>query len=321
VTVTDEEIVEHVRAAAGVAAADGGPDDEHIVAGVRGFVDAFDYWYIRFLETGAIPKYRSNIIARINPFIRRIDCDGLTAYETAERIVDVYSERNFVTAGGWALEELAARASVDAQKSAAEGIDLQRHVSATDAYHLYVVKSGPITRNSDILAALKRNAKDAEMRLRQAQGTASVTANYATAFGTLKTSFKDGVRRPSSAAFWSEMLDLPEDKAIDTALAMVAEAASIMRHSEAASHLKALKALVADYISRRDDDAVVDWEFIATRNMRDRSVWKADDAARHKRAHLRLIDSGYGAAAAAAGAVDENTNGDGAANLPVREAP
>lgn len=299
-----QALVDRVRATSGVAAGTG-PTDGHILAGVRGFVKAFDYWYIRFLEEKAIPQYRTNIIARINPFIRRIDCDGLTARETAERIVDIYSERNFVTAGGWALEALARRASPDAQKSPAEGIDLQRYDSLTDSYHLYVIKSGPITRNSDIINALKQNAREAQSRLRQEHADGSVTANYAVAFGVLKTTDKDGVRRPSSAQFWSEILgDLVEDDAIEMVLAIVAEAATIMRHSEASSHLEALKLLVADYIARRDDDKVVDWEFIAKRNMCDRKEWKAEDAQRHERATKKLDDSGYGPVAEAARAED-----------------
>lgn len=300
----EQSLVDRVRAASGIAAGTG-PSDGHILAGVRGFVAAFDYWYIRFLEEKAIPRYRTNIIARINPFIRRIDCDGLTSSDTAERIVDIYSERNFVTAGGWALEALARRASPDAQKSPAEGIDLQRYDSLADSYNLYVIKSGPITRNSDIINALKQNAREAQSRLRQEHADGSVTANYAVAFGVLKTTDKDGVRRPSSAQFWGEILgDLAEDDAIEMALAMVAESATIMRHSEASSHLEALKLLVADYIARRDDDDVVDWEFIAKRNMRDRKEWKTEDAQRHSRAAQKLKDSGYGPVADAAGADD-----------------
>jgi Type II restriction endonuclease EcoO109I len=305
-TSEEQQTAARVRAGSGVVLDDdGGPDDAHIVAGVRGFVEAFDYWYIRFLEEKAIPQYRTNIVARINPFIRRIDCDGLSAEQTAERIVGTYAERNFVTAGGWALEEMAARAGLGVQKSPAEGIDLQRYDPANNDHHLYVVKSGPITRNSDILSALKTNARHAEGRLRQAQGTAAVTANYATAFGTLKTTIKDGVRRPSSGMFWSEILDLREDKAIDLAVAMVAEAASVMRHSEASDHLRALELLVADYIARRDDDGVVDWEFIAKRNMQDRSAWKREDEERHTRAKARLTESGYGHEIASAGTRDD----------------
>ena len=62
------EIVENVRRLSGVSA-DNGPDDAHIFAGVKGFVSAFDYWYIRVMRE-AVPQYRNLIIMRINPLIR-----------------------------------------------------------------------------------------------------------------------------------------------------------------------------------------------------------------------------------------------------------
>ena len=51
------------------------------------------------------------------------------------------------------------RVSPDGQKSSAEGIDIQRLDSGTGEYHLYVLKSGLVTRNSAIMKALKRNAR------------------------------------------------------------------------------------------------------------------------------------------------------------------
>jgi hypothetical protein len=101
---------------------------------VRGFVQAFDYWYIRVMRE-AVPNYRNLIIKRINPFIRQIELEGCTAEQAAERMVEDYNSRNFVTAGGWALEEMAVAASPVAQKGSAEGIDLQRFNPATGAYH------------------------------------------------------------------------------------------------------------------------------------------------------------------------------------------
>lgn len=47
------EMVARIREASGLTDADGGPDAEHLVAGVEGFVAAFDFWYIRFLEEKA----------------------------------------------------------------------------------------------------------------------------------------------------------------------------------------------------------------------------------------------------------------------------
>ncbi len=286
-------IAQRVRALSGVAAGKG-PDDEHVERAVDGFVTAFDYWYIRVMRE-VIPKYRAIIIARINPFIRRIDCDGMTAAETAKKIVTDYGTRNFVTAGGWAIEELAGAASITTQKSGAEGIDLQR--SEGDDYHLYVLKSGLITRNSDIVKALKRNARQAEKLLMQGRRTGAVHANYAIAAGKTTSTFEDGIRRPSSAQFWAEIFDLDEESAIELTLAIAAVAGELVR-SDATRHIAALELLVADYIARRSDDAIVDWEFLAKRTMREKATWTDEDKARHVRATERLKASGYDPGAA-----------------------
>jgi hypothetical protein len=79
--------------------------------------------------------------------------------------VEDYNSRNFVTAGGWAIEGLASNLNQTFQKSAAKGIDLQRSDPATNEHHLYVIKSGMVTRNSDIVGALKRHSRDAEKLL------------------------------------------------------------------------------------------------------------------------------------------------------------
>jgi hypothetical protein len=161
----DAELVNNVRRLSGIT--DGrGPDDEHILAGVRGFVEAFDYWYIRVIRE-AVLQYRKLIIARINPFIRRVELEGLGAAEAACRLVEDYTRRNFVTAGGWALEELAIASSETMQKSAAAGVDAQRLDPTTSEYHLYLLKSGPVTRNSDIVNAIKTHGRQAEKLLRQ----------------------------------------------------------------------------------------------------------------------------------------------------------
>lgn len=284
------EIVENVRRLSGVSA-DNGPDDAHIFAGVKGFVSAFDYWYIRVMRE-AVPQYRKLIIMRINPLIRRFEFEGLTAIETAQRLVEDYSRRNFVTAGGWALEELAVGASEDSQKSPAEGIDVQRYDVETGDYHLYVLKSGLVTRNSDIVKALKRNARQAEKLLRQGKGTGAIHANWAVLAGKTSSTFEDGVFRPSSAEFWSAMLGLPEEDAIELTLAMAAEAGRLVRR-DASKHIEALVLLVADYIDDREAPGQVDWDFIATRTMRDKSTWNAEDQARHKKAMALLKAHGY----------------------------
>ena len=284
-----DAVIQRIREAAGLE--HGGPDDDHLLAGVVGFAEAFNYWYIRVIRE-AVPQYRNLVIKRINPFIRRIELEGLAAEQAAERLVGDYNARIFVTAGGWALEELAVSASMRAQKSGAEGIDAQRFDAKTGDYHLYVIKSGLVTRNSDIVNALKRNARQAEKLLRQGRSTGTIHMNYVVAAGKTTTSFEDGVRRPSSGEFWSEMLDLPEDDAIELALAMAGEAGRLVR-SDASEHLAALRLVVADYIASREDDAQVDWVFLAERNMRGGGAWRSRDKDRHGRAMERLAASGY----------------------------
>jgi len=212
-------IIASVRALANLPEG-AGPDDVHVLAGVRGFASAFTYWYSRVMVE-AVPDYRNLIIKRINPFIRRMQCDGLSAEETTRRLIEDYDSRNFVTAGGWALERLASDASPDAQKSAAEGIDLQRFDPVTGNQYLYVLKSGLVTRNSDIVGALKRNSRQAEKLLRQDKSAGMVVANWVVLAGKTQSSFEDGIRRPSSAEFWGEVYGLDESNGVVLALAMV----------------------------------------------------------------------------------------------------
>ena len=286
----DAQVVANVRRLSGVAATDG-PDDAHVLAAVRGFVDRFEFWYVRVMRQ-AVSEYRTLIIARINPIIRRIECDGFTAAQTASKLVEDYNARNFVTAGGWALEALAVRVSAVGQKSTAEGIDVQRIDPTTGDYHLYVLKSGLVTRNSDILGALKRNARQAEKILRQDGQNTKVHAHYAIVAGKTKSSFEDGINRPSSAEVWSHMTNLPERAALDLVLAIAAEAGRLVRR-DVSEHLAALKAVVADYIADRGDLSVVDWSFLARRNMEAPSAWTVEDKQRHKRAQGILLAAGY----------------------------
>lgn len=162
---SDAEIAANVRRLSAVASG-AGPDDAHIVAAVREFAGQFEFWYTRVMRE-AVAQYRTLIVKRINPFVRRIECDGLSAPETATRLVEDYNARNFVTAGGWALEALARHVSPHAKKSTAVGIDLEGEDPTSGDYHLFVLKSGLVTRNSDILEALKRNARQAEKLRRQ----------------------------------------------------------------------------------------------------------------------------------------------------------
>lgn len=240
----------------------------------------------------AVPEYRKLIVMRINPFVRRIECDGMDVAETARRLVEDYNSRNFVTAGGWAIEALAASGRPEVHKSGIAGIDIDRFDPATGEYHLYVLKSGLVTRNSDIVNALKRNARTAEKQLRQSRQTKSVRANYAIAAGKTSSTFEDGVWRPSSGEFWGQMLDLPEADAVELALAIAAAAGGLVRR-DADEHIEALKLVVGDYIATRGDEEVVDWEFIATRNMQTTATWRAEDKLRHGRAMAALGASGY----------------------------
>jgi hypothetical protein len=289
-TPEDQALVDAARQAAGVAA-DEGPDDDHVLAGISGFVQAFDFWYIRVVR-GAVPKYRPLIIARINTFIRSWELEGLDAERAAGRLVEDYARRNFVTAGGWALEELAIAASTTMQKSAAEGMDAQRLDPTTNEYHLYVLKSGLVTRNSDIVKAIKANGRQAEKLLRQGRGTTSVHLNYAILAGKTSSTFEDGVARPSSAEFWSDALGLPEPRAHDLALAMAAEAGRLVT-SDASAHIAALETLVQTYIVSPADPGQVDWEFLKRRTMQDKAVWKDEDKRRHQAAEEALRASGY----------------------------
>ena len=266
-------------------------DDIYLAAGVKGFVEAFDYWYARVVRN-TVPQYREKIVSRINPFVRRIEFDQIDAFGAASRLVDDWSNRNFVTAGGWAIEALATDSSSTAQKSAAEGIDLQRHDPETGAHHLYVLKSGPVTRNSDIIKALKVNSGKAERLLQQSSKgrDLQVVKNYAVASGRVSSTFEDGVRRPSAGELWSELLGLPEDEAVELALAMASVAAPLVKQ-DAGSHLQALKLLVFHYIANEYGE--VDWEFIATRTLRARENWRIDDERRHAHALEMLRESGY----------------------------
>jgi hypothetical protein len=292
-----KKVVANVRATSGLASGKG-PDDDRIADAVSNFVEAFDYWYIRVMRE-AVAKYRHLIIARINPFIRRIQCDGLDSAETAALIVEDYNSRNFVTAGGWAIEALATGARPEVRKSGIAGIDLERSDAATGEFHLYVLKSGPVTRNSDIINALKRNARTAERQLRQSKSTKGVRANYAIAAGRTTSTFEDGVWRPSSEEFWAEMFGMSDgEEAVDLALAIALEAGRLVRR-DASDHVKALRLLVADYIADRQNDSVVDWDFIARRTMRNKETWKDEDKERHERALKRLAKTGYVAATSA----------------------
>jgi hypothetical protein len=286
----DPEIAANVRRLSGVEPGHG-PNDQYLAAAVEGFIEAFDYWYIRVIRE-AVPKYRTLIVQRINPLIRIWEFEGLDASSAAFALVEAYNARNFVTAGGWALEEMAVSVSVDAQKSAARGIDIQRYEPDTGDYHLYVMKSGLVTRNSDIMSALKKHSRDAEKLLLQGRTTGHIRAKYAILQGKTSSTFEDGIWRPSSAEFWSEMTDLPEEDAVNLALAIAAEAGRLVR-TDSTTHLEALRLVVASYIRMPDGSGEVDWPFITLRTMRPKDLWREEDSQRHKQALESLEQTGY----------------------------
>jgi hypothetical protein len=283
-------VVAAIRRLSGVDASRG-PDDDRLFEAVKAFVGAFDYWYIRVMRE-AVLEYRKLIVMRINPIVRRLECEGMDVEQTAQRFVEDYNNRNFVTAGGWAIEALALAGRPDVRKSSIAGIDIERYDAVTGVYHLYVLKSGLVTRNSDIIAALKRNARQAERQLLRTRHVKSVRVNYAIAAGRTTSNFEDGIWRPSSGEFWSEMFDLPEGDALALMLAIAAEAGRLVRR-DAAEHIAALKLVVGDHIAERDDLASVDWDFIPRRTLNKAPTWGLEDDDRHKRAMEALRISGY----------------------------
>jgi hypothetical protein len=109
----------------------------------------------------------------------------------------------------------------------------------------------------------------AEQILRQNKSVRSVTAHYAIATGKTSSGFEDGVNRPSSEELWAKFTSLDEDKAVDLIVAMAAEAGRFVQQ-ETEEMLDGLRKLVAAYIDRDDQPGTVDWDWIATRTMRDR---------------------------------------------------
>lgn len=207
-------------------------------------------------------------------------------------LVRDYVNRNFVTAGGWAIERMAIALGSSNAKAAATGIDLHRIDPETGNHSLYIIKSGAVTRNSDILKALKTHAATAQKLLQQGGNKVAVFANYAVAAGATTSTVHDNIYRPSSAAFWSEITGLDEDKAIRLAYEISREAANIIRR-EAAPHVEAMSFLVGHYIGQIGNPSAVDWDFLFERTMKTREQWSASDNARHRDAWGALLATGY----------------------------
>jgi hypothetical protein len=215
-------------------------------------------------------------------------------------LVEIYSNRNFATAGGWAIEALAISIS-SGRKSTAIGIDLEMDDTAGNR-RLYVLKSSPVTRNSDILASLKTNARQAEKLIRQSNSRTFVDAVYGVAFGIQNSTYEDGVRRPSSIELWKELTGLEDDdEAINIVLAIASEGYKEYAQESAERSLKKLRILVSAYIREpeatfmpcpRETRDNVDWDFLARRNMTPRNAWNAEDIERHNRALAALSNAG-----------------------------
>jgi hypothetical protein len=283
------DLVQRIRAASGIGPNEG-PSDEQILSAVSGFAGRLNYWYSRVMKEH-VGRYRGAIIGRINPYIRRIECDGLTSRQTAERLVRDYTSRNFVTAGGWALEAMALGIGQDVHKSTTEGFDLQRYDRETNTHHLYVMKSGTVTRNSDILKAVRGSQRKAGKLVKQ-EGAAKLEVTYAVAAGKTTSTYDNNYSRPSSAQFWSEITGLAPNKAVELTLE-IAAAAGERAQKGASVHIEALTVLVTDYIESRTDANVVDWDFVAARTMQEKSTWTDEDRLRHKRALKKLESTGY----------------------------
>ena len=279
-----------IRAAAGLADGEG-PGEAEILAAFEGFAGQLEYWFERVVRE-AVPQYRKLVVGRINPFVRGVEYAGDPVDEVARNLVRDYVNRNFVTAGGWAIEKMAIALGSQNAKAAAEGIDLMRVDPADGSHHLYVIKSGTVTRNSDILKALKRNAEQARKLLMQGGSKVPVYANYAVAAGATSSTYHDNVHRPSSARFWSEITGLPEPNAILLAYE-VSKVGGLRVERRTEPHVEALVVLVRAYLEDPDAPGMADWEFVFARSMREKVVWKDEDARRHAAARRALDATGY----------------------------
>ena len=176
-------------------------------------------------------------------------------------------------------------------KASSRGIDLER-TDASGNRHLYVIKSGKVTRNSDILSKLKQHARDAEKLIRQGGAKVAVFANYVVAAGATSSTFEDGIHRPSSGEFWSEVTGLPEPKAL-ALVSEIAKAAGREITMNTDVHIGALVTLVQAYVANPAEPERVDWPFLFKATMTKKDFWKEEDLVRHKRAVAALSATGY----------------------------
>lgn len=178
------------------------------------------------------------------------------------------------------------------QKSAATGIDLQVHDPEKNSYRIYVVKSGSVTRNSDILSKLKENANKAEKIIRQGgNSSANVQKFYAIAAGKTTSTFEDGIGRPSSGQLWADLTGLSPTRAVRL-MVEIARHAGVLVQRDAAAAINALAILVGSYISEPGNPANVDWDFLGMRTTQEKASWKDEDRHRHLDAKKALNNAG-----------------------------
>lgn len=248
-----------IRASVGLAKGVG-PSPDRIQAAVQTYVEQFDFWYTK-QWTSILDDYVERVVRRSNPYVRRTQHGDCTPTELAEALVSDWDSRNFVTAGGQALEAMAIAIGEHCKKAAAEGVDIERREpSDPSTVHLYVVKSGAVTRNTDIVGKMKQNLRAAAKRLKQNHDIKNVHLNYATCVGTTNSTDADGVLRPSSARFWSEITGVDEAQAMSLVWAVTGAAASSV--TRPVKNRAALIAQVAAYIETTESSKQLDWGFL-----------------------------------------------------------
>ena len=285
--ITIEEAV-HLLKEAGIPEGQG-PTPELVQAGIAAYVHQFEFWYTKQWDT-IISNYFARLIKRANPFVRRAQHGDATPMDLATALVADWDSRNFVTAGGQALEALAISIGKNCQKAIAEGVDIQR-VIPTDStkMFLYTVKSGAITRNTDIVSKMKTNLRKAERLAKQNPNITQVELNYATCVGTPSTTVADGIRRPSSACFWSEIMELSEDSAIKLLWAVTETASGMIALPD--ENRKVLIKRVATYLESSDFPSRTDWAYLIKAVTLPSTQIKAEHMRRDKLAKIYQVSS------------------------------
>lgn len=74
---------------------------------------------------------------------------------------------------------------------------------------------------------------------------------------------------------------------------MAQEAGALLRQFADHNALRAMETAVAAYVATEDDPTVVDWEFLAQRNMIESADVDTEAKGRHQRAQKAVADAGY----------------------------